>query len=230
MAFYNAYAASHHTLVQRQHREWESRTALRAWSTDTAARGVVRFSTDSQVVGLMGYDLTRKAGEDQSTFNVNLMAYEEDAALRAMLRYVHRLSHQVKAVRFDVPPDCELWPYLNGRPEKTTIRDMFMIRIVSMGSLNGLSVDVPDLALEIEIEDDQAPWNAGIWRLSIESGTLHVTQGTHAALRCGIGALSSVLSGFSSFHELIAARKVDALDGYQGQDFAKTIPFLADYF
>ena len=230
MAFYNAYARSHHTLVQRGHAEWAARTALRSWNTDTAARGVVRFSDENQVVGLMGYDLLRKEDDEQATFAVNLMAYEEDAVLHAMLRYLRALSHQVSVVRVDLPLDGELWPYLSQRPEKSTVREMLMIRIVSMEALDGLLLDAPNTAVEVAIEDLHAPWNAGVWHLSVESGVLCVRRGHQADIRCGIGAVSCVLSGFASFGELIAAGKVEALDSYRSQDLPKTVPFLVDYF
>ncbi len=195
-----------------------------------AARGVVRFSVDDQIVGLIGYDLTRKDGEYLSTFNANLMAYDDAVVLREMLRYLKRLSHQVSNVRITLPLDCDLWPYLTHRPDKSVIRDLFMIRIVSLEALDGLRIDAPDMSMGVDVTDEQGPWNQGLWELSVDDGILHVHRGDQADLRCGIGALSSVLSGFSSFKELIAALKATPLASYQGQDFPKTTTFLADYF
>ena len=230
MAFYNDYAATHYTLAQRHHPEWHSRTRLLSWAQDTAARGVVRFNHGEHVVGLMGYDIRRKTGEYHSTFAVNLLAYRTETTLRAMLRYIRRLSHQVSAVHLELPMDAHIWPYLANRPAKNEIRDMFMIRIVSMADLDGLGIEAPDLTLGIEVEDPLAPWNEGAWTLGIDSGRLAVAQGGTPAIRCGIGPLSSVLSGFSSFAEMIAAGKAEALESYRGQDLPKTTPFLADYF
>ena len=230
MAFYNTYAARHHTLAQRQEREWESRTQILSWNVDAAVRGVVRFSRDGQVIGLMGYDLTRKAEEYKSTFTANLLAYDEEDVLREMLRYLKRLSHQVATVRMNLPLDCELWPYLAHRPDKWTVRDVFMIRIVSLEALDGLSIDAPEMSLGIDVDDQQAPWNQGIWELSVDSGVLRVRRGERADLHCGIGVLSSVISGFSNFEEMISARKADPLNTYRGQDLPKTTTFLADYF
>jgi predicted acetyltransferase len=230
MTFYNDYAAKHYTLAQREQREWERRMKILAWSVDVAARGVVRFSKDDQVVGLMVYELTRKSGEYKSTFTVTLLAHENEVVLREMLRYLKRLSHQVSSVRLCLPLDIKLWPYFSDRPKQRTIRDEFMIRIVSMDALDGLSINVPNLSLGVDVDDRQAPWNQGIWELSIDSGILRVKRGKRADLCCGIGALSSVISGFSTIEAMISARRAEALATYQGQDFPKIVPFLADHF
>lgn len=230
MSFYNQYAAEHYTLAQRTQREWESRTQILSWSTDTAARGVVKFFRNECVAGLMGYDLTRKDGEDRPTFHANLLACEDEAVFQEMLRYLRQLSHQVATLRICLPLDRELWPYLSDRPAKSTIRDLFMIRIVSLDLLDGLRMDAPDMSLGVDVVDEQAPWNHGVWDLTITSGVLRVQRGQRADLRCGIGALSSVVSGFSSFAQLIASRHIESLDTYQGQDLPKTVTFLADYF
>ncbi len=230
MAFYNAYAARHYTLAQRGQREWERRMKVFAWSVDVAARGVVRFSKADQVVGLMEYELTRKSGEYKSTFTVTLLAYEEEDVLREMLRYLKQLSHQVSSVRLSLPLDIELWPYFSDRPKQCMVRDEFMIRIVSMEALDGLAIDAPDMAIGIDVNDQQAPWNKGIWELSIDSRILRVKRGERTDLRCGIGVLSSVISGFSTIEEMIAVQHAKALATYQGQDFPKAVPFLADHF
>ena len=129
-----------------------------------------------------------------------------------------------------LPLDCELWPHLAHRPDKWTVRDVFMIRIVSLDALDGLSIDAPEMSLRIDVDDQQAPWNHGIWELSVDSGILRVRRGERADLRCGIGVLSSVISGFSNFEEMISARKADPLNTYRGQDLPKAVTFLADYF
>jgi len=229
-AFYNTYARAHHTLVQRGEAEWIDRTALRAWFPNAAARGVVKFSQANEVVGLLGYNLVCKPGEYEGTYEVNLMACTEEPVRRAMLRFVSRLSHQVKSVKVDLPVDQDLWPYLSNRPAKNEIRDGFMVRIVTMEGLNGLRIAAPDTALCIEVEDAQAPANAGVWQLRVAKGCLTVAPGESPELRCGIGVLSSVLSGFTTFQEMLAAGKAEALSTYTGADLPKAPTFLADYF
>ncbi len=126
--------------------------------------------------------------------------------------------------------DVDLWPYFSDRPKDCTVRDEFMIRIVSMEALDGLAIDAPNLSVVVDLSDPQAAWNQGVWTLSVDSGLLRVHREGHPDLRCGVGALSSILSGFSTFEEMIAAGLVEPLAAYLGQDFPKTSPFLADHF
>ena len=230
IAFYNNYAREHHTLVQRDGVAWARRTSILPWSTNTAARGVVRVSRDGHVVGLIGYDLSRKSDEGDPTFTVNLFIHEDEAAKREMLRYLRRLSHQVKTLRIELPVGEDLWPYLSDGPSKRTIRDFFMIRIVSIEALDGLAVDVEDMSVAVEIIDEQAPWNAGRWQLTIADATLRVEPTDRADVRCGIGALSSAISGFTDLSQMIASGRAEALPSYAGQDLPRVTTFLADYF
>ena len=49
------------------------------------------------MVGLMGYDLTGKAGDWPPTFTVNLFVYEDEPAKRARLRYLVALPSNAAA-------------------------------------------------------------------------------------------------------------------------------------
>lgn len=230
MAFYNDYASKHGTLAQRNPQQWARLMEVRAWSPDVAARGVVRFSKNANVLGLMEYALSRRADEYDSTFVVNLLAPGNTDALHEMLRYLKRLSHQISTIRLNLPLDIELWPYFSDRPKKYSLHDEFMIRIVNIATLDGLAVEMSDRCLTVDVTDSQAAWNEGRWQLQVDSGILRVRRGERADLRCGIGALSSVLSGFSTFEDMISAELAEPLETYDGQDFPKTTPFLADHF
>ena len=177
-----------------------------------------------------GRSMSRKAAEYRSTFTVTLLATETTPALHEMLRYLKWLSHQVSTVRLSLPVDVDLWPYFSDRPKQYTVCDEFMIRIASMEALDGLSINAPNLSIAIDVSDPQAAWNQGVWALCVDAGTLRVSRGGLPDLRCGIEALSSVLSGFSTFDEMIAARLIEPLETYLGQDLPKTVPFLADHF
>jgi predicted acetyltransferase len=228
--FYNEYAAHHYTLAQRGVREWKRRTEILGWYADAAARGVVKFSRGEDIVGLMGYDIVRKTSEEKSTFLVNLAATEREDVFREMLRYLQRLSHQVSAIRFDLPLDMDLWPYLSDRPSSCKFRDIFMIRIVSIETLDGLRIDAPDQSVRIDVQDSEGPWNGGTWEFRIASGVLHVARSDKPDLRCSIGSLSSAISGFSTLRSLIASGRIAVLPSYASQDLPEATTFLADYF
>lgn len=136
----------------------------------------------------------------------------------------------MKTIRFDLPVDEGMRPYLTDRPDKREIRDQFMIRIVSIEGIDGLAVDANDMSVAIEVSDQQAPRNAGIWRWTVGDGVLRVEPPDRADLRCGIGPLSSVLSGFTDLSEMIAVGRVEPLPSYAGEDLPRAITFLADCF
>lgn len=228
--YYNEYAATHYTLVLRGDAEWRRRTDIPAWATETATRGVIRIRKDTRVVGLIGYELVRKLGEEEPTFVANLFLTEDEPARQAGLRFLKSLSHQVKAIRFELPVDVSLWPYLNDAPGSHSIHDLFMIRVVSMKDLDGLRIACGDLSLSVDVEDRQAPWNARVWRLEVRDGVLRVSEGDRPDLRCGVGTLSSILSGYTDFASMIAVGRCEALASYEGQDLPRTVTFLADYF
>lgn len=146
-----------------------------------------------------------------------------------MLCYLMCLSHQMKTIRFDLLVDEDVWPYLSDRPGKREIRDQFAMCIVSMEGLDGLAVDADDLSVAIEVADEQAPWNAGTWRWTIEDGVLRAEPSGRADLRCSIAALSIILSGFTDFSEMIGAGRVEQVPTYAGQGLPKAT-MLADYF
>ena len=230
-AFYNELAATRLSLVQRGEAEWEARTWVLPWHTNIATRGVVKIARDGKVVGLIGYDLSGRADAWHPTLSVNLLLVRDEPAKREALRYLNRLSHQVKTLRFDLPPDDDLWVYLTDGPDKWELREKFMLRVVSVDALDGLAVDADDLSISIDVVDEQAPWNAGIWRWTVDRGILRVEErADRADVRCGIGALSSILSGFTDFKAMIAAGRCEPLPTYAGQDLPRATTFLADYF
>ena len=226
--FYNDYAASHYTLLQRGPREWARRLDIRSWASDVVARGVFRATRDGCVVGLAGYSLLH-VSPHETKLAINLLIAEDHAARSALLGAVRRLSHQIEVVTLDLPVDADLWPYLTARPTRRTIRDMFMLRIVSFDALDGLEIDAPDLELGLDLEDGQAPWNEGRWTLTVEGRRLRVRRGSHADVRCTIGGASAVLSGFTDFGELVRTGRATAL-GRGFRDLPRATTFLADYF
>ncbi len=227
--FYNRMALSQYNLAQRGDAEWVGRTELRPWHEDTAARGVVKISRGGKVVGLIGHAVWREPKGDE-TITVDPFLFADEGAKRELLRFLGRLSHQIKTVRFDIPEDLELWPYITDCASSRKVVDSFMVRAVSLISLDGLCLESPDVEVIVDVTDDQAPWNHGVWSLRVRGGTLQVESGGRPELRSGIGALSSVLSGFTTVGTMVAAGRMEALPAYRGQDLPRVTTFLADYF
>ena len=225
--FYNRYARSHYTFVQREDPQW--RAALHLWD-DHVARGVVKVTQAGRVQGLLGYTLYRKPDKESPILNARLFAYETEDAKREMLRYLKRQSQQTPSLELLTAMDETLWPYLSDYPGQHKVVDQAMIRIVSLDRLDDLPAEGPDMEVEVDVADAQAPWNAGVWALRVSEGALHVARGKKPLLHCGIGPLSAVLSGFTSFQEQIAARRAEVLPGYRGQDVPKLVTHLVDGF
>lgn len=230
MDYYNRFAASHYTFIQRGEAEWRARTTIRPWHLDDVARGVVRFSDGNEVVGLLGYRMLRPADRWEPTFEVNLLIADTGAVRHTMLDYVRRLSHQVTVARFLLPMDLEIWPYLTDRPTKEEVRDVFMARVVSMDALDGLSVDSPDIELQVQIEDPLAEWNQGIWEITVRGGSVAVRRGERATVRCDVGTFTCVLSGRTTFRAALDTGAAVALPGYTGEDLPPVVTASFDYF
>jgi len=226
--FYNDYARSHYNFALRDDVHWRAR--LRLWGDEQIARGVVKAERQGQVVGLMGYTLTHKHGADSPVLNISLFAASDERAKHALLAYLKRQSHQVTKIELHLPVDELLWPYLNDYASTIKLQQLAMIRVVDLHLLEGLKIAAPDTILSFEVEDVQAPWNAGTWTLAVQDRVLHVERGGTPVLRSGIGPLSSVLSGFTNVGEMLACGKMTALPGYHGEDLPKETTLLVDFF
>ncbi len=138
-------------------------------------------------------------------------------------------------------------PLLVALPEQTykpmTLRDHWMLRIVDMkcamthrGWPRGL-----DARLTLRITDDILRANSGAWSLSVSDGRARVRKlegggkPRGAAIKCDIGALSTLYAGFMSAQQLAMVERVegspDALE-LASAAFASTrgVPMLTDMF
>lgn len=222
--FYNAYARGHYTLAQRGQLEWWKALFTR---DDEVERGVVALARGEGPVGLIVYSVP----EEGSRMVVHLFIGRDEEARRAGLAFLSRLTFQFEEIEFLGPPDLELWPYLREPPVEDSFREPAMLRIVSLEALDGLPVAAEDMEITLAVEDPQAPWNRGAFTLVVEGGRLRVRRGGRPVARVGVGGLSTVLSGFTTFGELAAAGKAEVLSPeYSGQDLPRRLTWLADHF
>ncbi|MGC9530514.1 MAG: GNAT family N-acetyltransferase [Candidatus Bipolaricaulaceae bacterium] len=227
--FYNRYAETHYNFVLRGEAEW--RAALRSFLPTEAGRGVVKFTRGREVVGLLTYVLRRRGpGDDPHVFTVPLLACRDEPAKWAMLQFLRGLAHQVETIELQLPLDQLMWPYLAHRPANAQVQGTGMIRVTSLEDLSGLEVAAPDMSVRVRVRDPQAEWNDGTFALAVDGGVLHVARAERAEVSCDVGTLSAVLSGFTSFQEMIACGRVQAHGGYRGQGLPKVTTAIADYF
>ncbi len=222
MDYYNRYASVHNAMIVRDEKDWKNR--LRIYNGTEVKKAVFKFSEGPKVFGMIEYLLDSK---NNSLFAMGFI-HEDEATRVEMLRFLKGLSHQVKTVKLMVPAKVSFWPYLSDRP-KTTIEDGAMIRIVSVEMLDGTEMGDVDFDVSIKVVDEQAPWNDGTFRLKAENGKLRVEKCANAQLKCGIGTLSAILSGFTNFEETTGAGRIEVLDGYVGCDLPKLPTFVIDF-
>jgi predicted acetyltransferase len=67
-------------------------------------------------------------------------------------------------------------------------------------------------AVELEIADDDCPWNAGRVRLVVDDGTGRLEPGGAGAVRLAIGALAALYSGWATTASLAQAGLLDGAD------------------
>ena len=100
---------------------------------------------------------------------------------------------------------------LEPRALRMRMEDGLWLRIVDVQEVlsnRGYNV-AGDVTLEIK-EDDECPWNIGIWNLQTEKGGTHVSKGgTSPDFVIDINGLASLVSGQFTLSQLVAAGRAE---------------------
>ncbi|HBJ80260.1 sterol carrier protein domain-containing protein, partial [Pseudothermotoga sp.] len=226
--FYNEHARREYNLALRDDPHWKRHLEL---SNNEAANGVVKFERDGKIVGMIALYLSSGEAMFESIATVKDFIYNDNEAKEAMLNYLRRLSQQVTKLRMVLPEDFLLWPYLSDQPSEEKIGNAGMIRIVSVEKLDGLSVDFELEPLIVSVNDKFSEENTGNFEIKAEGGFLRISRTTKSPdIECDISCLSSIISGFTSFKEMIEAGRVQVFEGYRGQDLPKVATFNLEPF
>jgi predicted acetyltransferase len=78
-----------------------------------------------------------------------------------------------------------------------------------------VGMDVPDGAATVALHDDQAPWNDGVWRVTVEGGRVRcalAVGGAEPGVTLDIQAASQAYWGTPSLQALRAAGRVEVND------------------
>jgi predicted acetyltransferase len=125
----------------------------------------------------------------------------------ALLRLLGSWATQVERIFLRGGPEDPLLLVLPEQPFRPLAELRWMSRIVDVsaaiaerGFPSGLAVDV-----SFELSDPLLPANTGTWTLRVEQGKGRLAPGGSGALRLGIGALSSLYTGWASTSELARA-------------------------
>ncbi|CRK61414.1 acetyltransferase, GNAT family [Alloactinosynnema sp. L-07] len=157
------------------------------------------------------YSTNRRPRTD--TLDVHdLVARDADAG-RAMLAALASWSGQVDRIQLR-RCDPLVWDLLLSLPgHHTTTVEPIMLRIVDLAAAvaaRGWPVGLPDFAVDLDVTDEHAPWNAGRHRLVFESGKAHVEPGGSGAVRVTARGLAAWYAGAVTVGDL---RRAGLLDG-----------------
>ncbi|MEF3355712.1 GNAT family N-acetyltransferase [Paenibacillus sp. GYB006] len=165
---YQSFASSYHgTLVRDE--EWWKYSVL-----DNTKHSAVYYSHDGEPEGYVLYELKDK------TLVCNEFVYLNEEARGALWTFFSNHDSRIEQVKLTMVPADDNLPYMLPDPRVTqeTI-PYFMGRIVDVESfLQQYTFEAGNKSeLTIQIEDTAAPWNAGLWKISIhEQGQAKVIK------------------------------------------------------
>ena len=175
------------------------------------AETVLYVVDDAEAPGeLRGYGSYRH-GRARGPYDYAVVVSEVQAAdgdaLRALWRVVGSSGSQAPDVEVIGPADDPVFLLLGAADPlavRTEIR--WMLRLVDVAGAVAARGWRPGLrgAVDLEIADEHAPWNAGRWRLEVDDGHARLVRGGTGTVQVGIGALSSWWAGYARATALAA--------------------------
>ncbi|MDP9069859.1 MAG: GNAT family N-acetyltransferase [Actinomycetota bacterium] len=158
------------------------------------------------------------------------------AATGALWRLLGSSSTQAQTVEVVGPPEHPLLLVLPDQDLQPAGELRWMLRVVDLPGAVAARGYRPGVrvAVDLEVHDAWCPWNQGRWRLAVEGGEGRAEQGGDGDVQVGIGALSSLYSGYVSAGSLRAA---GLLHGGSATDdasldaaFAGQTPWMPDFY
>jgi predicted acetyltransferase len=130
-------------------------------------------------------------------------AAKDAQAVRALLGCIAAYADWYDAVRFTLPPDFDLLPFLHGPVMNEgsgitrTLRDSAQTRIVDLPAALKLCRTAGGGALTLGVTDNACPWNHGVWRVEWEGGgvTSAEPSGGSPDISMDIADVSAALMG-----------------------------------
>jgi len=156
-------------------------------------------------------------------------------AARAALALISHHKSIAEWVVFPDGPQGPLHKLISGnqaRPEPTC--QEWLLRITDVaGALEQRGYPALDCTLELELDDESMPENAGRYVLALEAGKPRVSRGGSGRLRLDVRALAAIFTSFSHPGEMQAAGLLSGEPSdvaLMGAVFAAPSPFLQDQF
>ena len=228
---YQSFASRYHgTLVRDE--EWWKYSVI-----DNTKHNAVYYSSDGEPQGYVLYELKDKE------LVCDEFVYLNEEARGALWTFFSNHDSRIEKVKLTMVPGDDDLPYMLSDPRvKQETVPYFMGRIVDIESfLQQYTFEAGKSSeLMIQIEDIVAPWNAGLWNISIdEQGQAQVTkvigekEETHPDLIADIQTWTALFLGYKRPEQLFTIQK---LKGQQqkGKELENLIPkgqtLLMDFF
>ncbi len=225
---YTEYAGRYRGMAERDERRWNS-------MLDDASEAYTYTYLYESPDGPEGY-LTFQGGSRECT-RVNEYVALSPRARRALLGLMKRHEMQISAFKWSAPDDDALWFDLYHNDIQTRIEPVVQARIVDIVQAFGALNPPPELSGQVilNIHDETALWNSGIWKVSAASGAVEVTASrSDADIDCDIQAITQAYYGCPNLESVRASGRlvVHNEQGYKllNQLLAGPTVWLNDHF
>lgn len=202
---YQVYARNYNGMLVRDEAWWQ-----RSVLTD-GVHNIVYYSAEGQATGYALYHL-----KDKELVCDEFVFFNEEARSALWTFFGNHDSRIEQAIMKMVPMDDQL-PFI--LPEPRVVQEVvpyFMARIVDLKSfIDGYTFEQHhEAVITLAVEDSAAPWNAGIWRLSVDgAGRAALTElpqddEEKADLSTDIQSLSAMFTGYKRPRELYSIHRL----------------------
>jgi predicted acetyltransferase len=211
---YRRWAASRRGYVARE-TEHHWRTAVyttlpgRNWHT-----AVYRPSAGAEPEG---YLLYRFANDAPRKLQVRELVALNPAAERALWGFMANHDSQVKFVKLRQPRTWPLWHLVDHTDDvKSTMESGWMLRLIDLKAAIEARPwpGAPNGSLVIGVTDEQAPWNAGTWRLEFEDGraAVNLAPAETPSLSANVQTWAQWYAGFIRPKQAVATGNLSGTD------------------
>jgi len=189
-----------------------------------------------ELAGYVLFDQRQMPSGWGHTVIVHEVVYERPEVGAALWRLLGAMSSQAETAELLGPPEHPLLLVLPEQDLQPVSELRWMTRIVDLtgamaarGFRPGVTV-----AVDLEVSDASCPWNAGRWRLTVEAGAGRAAPGGSGDVRLGVGALSSLYTGYATAAGLrgagLLAGGSEATDSALDAAFAGPTPWCVDFY
>ncbi|WP_054943943.1 GNAT family N-acetyltransferase [Paenibacillus ihuae] len=202
---YNQFAAQYNGTLLRT-KEWWQNNVL-----DKDTHHGVFFSAQGEAEGYVLYKL------ENNQLVIDEFVFLNENARRGLWTFLANHDSMVTGAELKLVPSDDILPYLLPDPRIPQENyPYFMARIVNAQAfVESFSFNKLTEARKytVYIQDEQAPWNEGIWEWSVNNlgeGSLTRSDSTdmQADLSCSIGTLTVLLMGYKRPQELVLYGKI----------------------